>query len=132
VKSSAKSNLVLGFVFFLIIVLDQASKFLVSLKFQFICNYNGPFGVVGNFSAISIFILILIGFLILREEDKYLRLAYAGILAAGISNLVDRLVLGCVRDFINLGFWPAFNFADSIITVCVLAIVYKLGKGLIR
>ncbi len=36
------------------------------------------------------------------------------------GNLVDRLKLGYVTDFINIGVWPAFNIADSAITVGVI------------
>jgi len=43
------------------------------------------------------------------------------ILGGGIGNLIDRVLLGHVVDFISLHYqhwyWPAFNLADSAITV---------------
>jgi signal peptidase II len=36
-----------------------------------------------------------------------------------VSNLADRVRLGHVTDFLDLGFWPAFNLADTFIVVGV-------------
>ncbi len=49
--------------------------------------------------------------------------AALGLLIGGsISNLVDRIRLGHVTDFLDVGWWPAFNLADSFIVlgVCIL------------
>jgi signal peptidase II len=46
--------------------------------------------------------------------------AALGLLIGGsVSNLVDRIRLGHVTDFLDLGWWPAFNLADSFIVVGV-------------
>ncbi len=42
------------------------------------------------------------------------------------GNLVDRLNLGYVTDFIDIGIWPAFNIADSAITVGIILFAYSL------
>ena len=43
-----------------------------------------------------------------------------GLLIGGsVSNLVDRVRLGHVTDFIDFGWWPAFNLADSFIVIGV-------------
>ena len=42
------------------------------------------------------------------------------ILGGTVGNLIDRLRLGYVTDFINFGFWPAFNVADSAVVVGVI------------
>ena len=44
------------------------------------------------------------------------------VLGGSVGNLVDRLRLGHVTDFIDFGFWPAFNVADSAITVSIVII----------
>src|SRR5207302_9005782 len=41
------------------------------------------------------------------------------VIGGSISNLIDRVRLGHVTDFLDLRFWPAFNLADSFITVGV-------------
>lgn len=64
----------------------------------------------------------------LKPEETLTRWAYALICGGALGNLVDRLRLGEVIDFldfyIGLYHWPAFNVADSALTVgaCLLAI----------
>jgi signal peptidase II len=48
------------------------------------------------------------------------------LLGGAAGNLIDRLRIGSVTDFIKLPHWPAFNLADIAITVGVLALVYVL------
>jgi signal peptidase II len=50
-----------------------------------------------------------------------------GLLIGGsASNLIDRVRLGHVTDFIDLRFWPAFNLADSFIVLGVLILLAAL------
>ena len=53
------------------------------------------------------------------EEDWSLRLAMGMQLGGAIGNLVDRLTIGHVTDFISIGTFPVFNIADSSISVGV-------------
>ncbi len=48
------------------------------------------------------------------------------VLGGTVGNLVDRLRLGYVTDFIDVGVWPTFNIADSAITVGVILLAYSL------
>jgi len=53
-----------------------------------------------------------------------------GLIAGGaVGNLVDRLRVGAVTDFIKLPDWPAFNLADSAITIGVVALVLLIGRS---
>ena len=50
-----------------------------------------------------------------------------GLLIGGsLSNLVDRVRLGHVTDFIDFGWWPAFNLADSFIVIGVGILIAAL------
>jgi signal peptidase II len=52
-----------------------------------------------------------------------------GLLVGGAAgNLIDRLRLGAVTDFVKLPHWPAFNVADASITVGVITLVYVLER----
>jgi signal peptidase II len=51
------------------------------------------------------------------------RLALGGILGGALGNLVDRVRLGYVVDFIDFRWWPVFNVADSCIVVGVVLLV---------
>ena len=48
------------------------------------------------------------------------------ILGGTAGNLIDRIRLGYVTDFISVGIWPSFNIADAAVTVSALALVYFL------
>jgi signal peptidase II len=44
-------------------------------------------------------------------------------LAGTVGNLLDRLILRYVIDFIDFGFWPAFNIADSAISIAAVGLI---------
>jgi signal peptidase II len=53
--------------------------------------------------------------------------AALGLLIGGsVSNLVDRVRLGHVTDFLDIGWWPAFNLADSFIVIGVAVLLLAL------
>jgi signal peptidase II len=52
-------------------------------------------------------------------------MAFSLILGGAIGNLMDRIFLGYVVDFIDLRVWPVFNVADSAITVGAAIILLK-------
>lgn len=53
-----------------------------------------------------------------------LRLALGMQLGGAIGNLADRLRMGHVTDFVDLGFWPVFNVADVSIVIGIFIIAY--------
>jgi len=63
----------------------------------------------------------------LRHRERRLAWLPTGLLAGGAAgNLIDRAREGSVTDFIDPIAWPAFNLADTAITLGVLALVYVL------
>ncbi|MGG7380760.1 signal peptidase II, partial [Escherichia coli] len=48
------------------------------------------------------------------------------VIGGSVSNLVDRVRLGHVTDFLDLRFWPAFNLADSFIVVGVGILLFTM------
>jgi len=75
-------------------------------------------------------ILLFYTFFIYRRFpllDNMLGRSALGLILGGIvGNLIDRLHFGYVTDFIDVGFWPAFNIADSAIVVGVIIFAYSL------
>lgn len=67
-------------------------------------------------AAITVFLLTL------PSTSRWYALALASILGGAIGNLIDRVRLGHVTDFIDPTHYPAFNIADSAIVVGVAAI----------
>jgi len=55
------------------------------------------------------------------------RLSLALILGGAIGNLIDRILLGAVTDFIDLGIgtlrWPVFNLADAAVTIGMITLL---------
>jgi len=70
----------------------------------------------------------------LKKHETLLAIALALILGGAIGNLVDRLLYGYVIDFLDVYYqsfhWPAFNIADSAITLGVfLMLLESFGVG---
>jgi signal peptidase II len=51
------------------------------------------------------------------------------ILAAGGSNLVERLLYGCVGDYLKVPFFPIFNIADVVLSLSVVFLLWKELRG---
>jgi signal peptidase II len=50
-------------------------------------------------------------------------------LGGAIGNLLDRIRYGYVVDFIQLGFWPVFNIADSCIVIGIILLSFILLRS---
>jgi signal peptidase II len=83
---------------------------------------GGTVVLVFTFLALS----LLIGYLALRPERRWLWLPTGMLIGGAVGNLIDRLANGAVTDFIKLPLWPAFNVADISITFGVLALLWVL------
>lgn len=85
------------------------------------------------FTVISFVVSIVLIFWIkqLKPEEKFQAAAFSFILGGAVGNLIDRVRLGYVVDFIEIYWvsnatqysWPAFNIADSAITVGVTILI---------
>ncbi|MFN3479239.1 MAG: signal peptidase II [Thermodesulfovibrionales bacterium] len=121
-----------------IILADQVTKHLVRtmimpheaievlpfLQIVHIRNVGAAFGLFrgfGNITFIIISIAAIIAVFYLLVRDKKDRISYSLILGGAIGNLIDRIIYGDVTDFIDLYagrfHWPAFNVADSALTI---------------
>ncbi|GAB0079889.1 hypothetical protein TOC8171_53010 [Pseudomonas syringae] len=70
----------------------------------------------------------------LGRDDTWLAIALALVLGGALGNLYDRVVLGHVIDFIlvhwqNRWYFPAFNVADSAITVGAIMLALDMFKS---
>ena len=75
------------------------------------------------FIAVSIVALVVIALLIQRSADRRSVVSFSLVAGGAVGNLVDRIRFGAVVDFIDWYYrswhWPAFNIADSAITIGV-------------
>ncbi len=109
-----------------IVAFDQSSKFLVQKYLAISCNRGFALGISEVPLVALLAILILVGYLFIREKDRITILSYSLILGGGIANFTDRLAVGCVRDFIDFRFFPSFNLADAVITLGVGLLVFSV------
>ena len=92
-------------------------------------NSGAAFGMGQNLSLIFTLLAIIVAFAILLYypqiplEDWPLRIALALQFGGAIGNLIDRLTIGFVTDFISVGNFPVFNIADSSISVGVVVLI---------
>lgn len=132
---------------FIVLIIDQATKLIIvnfilpnqSIKvFSFLNIVNlkntgaafGLFQSLGNsvFIIISIVAILIVFFMIIKSKDDSFALSL--ILGGAMGNLTDRLRLGYVVDFIDIHIrnyhWPAFNMADSALTIGISLLFIRL------
>ena len=142
-----------------IVLLDQATKALVVrslalhayvpvvdglLSLSHVRNRGAAFGFLSDWDvpyqavllallSLGALLAIALYFLRLPAEARLPRLALALVLGGAVGNLVDRLRLGYVVDFVHVYFrehqWPDFNLADSAITVGVTLLVLDILRS---
>ena len=127
-----------------VFILDRVSKFFV-LKFiplnssidfpifslTHVLNTGTAFGILKNASwFFVIFAAAVSVFLILKYRTFSLDLQplLGLILGGAVGNLLDRLLYGAVIDFVDFHFWPAFNIADSAISIAVVLLLWREYK----
>jgi len=81
-------------------------------------------------SIVAVIASVFIIFMIKKHRDElYTALGLSLILGGAIGNLYNRISLGHVTDFLYFHFndyyWPAFNVADTAISIGVVIIIYK-------
>lgn len=90
--------------------------------FSFLSNFNYrlPFFILVSLVAV---VAILVAYRKLRDDQRFAALSLSLILSGAVGNLIDRIRLGEVIDFLDVFWrthhWPAFNVADSAICVGV-------------
>ena len=100
----------------------------------YVQNTGMAFGLFRGFPYVFVALAVVVAAWIVRElasshdRDPWTRWALVLVLGGAIGNLIDRVRLGFVTDFIDLRVWPVFNLADSCITVGVaLLVLHSLG-----
>lgn len=127
----------------LLVVADQVAKRVVEqrlaigeevevlgpLKLTLTHNEGVAFGLAGGSGAplvvLTLAALAVVVYLFARDPARPLMWVAAGLLGGGaIGNLIDRVRVGAVTDYVDLPRWPAFNLADAAITCGVALLVF--------
>lgn len=132
-----------------IALIDQSLKYLVHkllytgqsisllgmIKLTYVQNTGAAFSLFTGFLQYLIAIGAVVVLLViyfhhkLSTQSSYIQSALVFILGGSLGNLADRIIRGYVIDYIDIGFWPVFNFADIMINLGVLIIVLDLFRG---
>lgn len=128
----------------MLVILDQVGKVLAQkyfthpiavikpfLSFSYVENKGILFGlpftgtplIIVNALAVIILIILILKYVNMKNHAAMIPPML--ILAGAFGNLIDRLMNGFVRDFIEIGSWPVFNFADIFISAgCFFSIFF--------
>ena len=153
-----KKYILFGVTIVLIILFDQVTKVYIDSSMQlhdsfpviqgffsitYVRNPGAAFGFMAGasplfryifFVAITVTAIVLILYYIRKSKAEELRLTFSLslILSGAIGNLIDRIRFGEVIDFLDVYLgsyhWPAFNVADSAISVGAVILFMELIK----
>ncbi|MDQ6712586.1 MAG: signal peptidase II [Candidatus Dormibacteraeota bacterium] len=146
-SARARPRWIAGAIALLVIAADQASKAWAQgwlrpdhqttvvpgwLWFRLTSNSGASLGLLRGqnllFAAASTLVVVAVAVIVLRAAPGVLAAAALGAVAGGAAgNLIDRVRLGSVIDFIEVRFWPTdFNLADAAIRLGVLLFILTL------
>jgi signal peptidase II len=130
-----------------IVVIDQWSKYLVRTQIPFAGSWSpfvwlepyvrivhwqntgAAFGMLQGFGLIFAILAVVVSIAILYyfprvpRNEWAMRLAMAMQLGGAVGNLIDRITVGTVTDFISVGKFAVFNVADACISVGTVILV---------
>jgi signal peptidase II len=146
-----KNALVWLWLSLLVVILDQATKLwantvlnfndpvalLPFLNFRLLYNTGAAWSILADaggwqrwfLSGLTVVIssFLLFWLLSLKRQQYWIASALALIIGGAFGNLIDRLIYGYVIDFIDIHYqnwhWPAFNIADSAISIGAVMLV---------
>jgi signal peptidase II len=143
-KEEFKNIAPLLFTAFPVVLIDQISKLIIQgsielnrgrpviegiLNIVYYRNDGAAFGILKGMNSVFIVIIIIaIGFILMYYRhfryNLWMKISLGFLLGGALGNLIDRIRIGYVIDFIHFRWWPAFNFADA--SVCVGAVMLLL------
>jgi len=132
-------------IFKLVIILDQVSKYIIRanlgindsikilgnlIRITYVKNTGISFGLFKGhnilFLLLSILVFILLLFIFIRDKKYAIQLSL--IMGGIVGNVIDRIILGYVVDFIDIAVWPVFNIADTAISVGIVWLLFASEK----
>ena len=140
------------FLSFMVILLDQATKqfaeamltayepltLLPFFDLTLMYNKGAAFSFLSDQSGWQRWFFVLLALIVtavligwlrrLKPQERWVALALSLIIGGALGNAIDRLLFGQVIDFIHIHYqqyyWPAFNVADSAITIGVVVMLF--------
>jgi signal peptidase II len=153
-----RKYIILSLALFIILLLDQVTKLFIASSYNlyessavipglfnitYIRNPGAAFGFLAGadpafrsifFIAVSVAAVVFIALVFrkVRQEEKVAVLGLSLILGGALGNMIDRIRLGEVIDFLDVYVgsyhWPAFNMADSAISIGAFLLILEIVK----
>jgi len=147
--TSARSWRLASLVLLAVLALDQVTKILVrsgvergdsdpifpALKLVHVENRGVAFGAFAGGGQTVVIIVIaialagLVAYFATHADQPGVWLPTGLLIGGAVGNIIDRVALGAVTDFLKLPSWPAFNIADVAITVGVIALLVVVERN---
>jgi signal peptidase II len=89
-------------------------------------NQSFPLTIIALVGIAALLLYALFPSRLQASLSRLGKLALGLVLGGTVGNLIDRIYLGYVVDFINFDFWPTFNIADSAIVIGTVILAYSL------
>ncbi|HUR85683.1 MAG TPA: signal peptidase II [Solirubrobacteraceae bacterium] len=147
-QTAATTWLRTGIVLVLVLAADQISKALVTgalergetrelvagVKLVNTRNSGVAFGQLQGGGVIvailiAVAVVALLAYVARNAQRRWVWLPAGMLLGGALGNVADRIREGAVVDFVKLPHWPAFNVADSAITLGVIALLVVMERG---
>lgn len=137
-------NLRFAAIVLLTLIVDQFAKYMVTSSMYhgeslavfppvfyitYVLNPGAAFGMLANqtsfFIVVSLLVIIgvLVGYRYLPRERVWTHIALGLVVGGAMGNLIDRVRLGLVIDFLDFKVWPVFNLADTAIVTGAVILV---------
>lgn len=143
--SGGKRKTISKYLFIGIFIFDQLTKYIVSqniplggsipiiknlFHLTYVLNRGAAFGIFKNqVYFLIITAIVAVTFILInlnRKKTPGTEIALSLILSGAVGNLIDRLRLGAVIDFLDFRIWPVFNIADTAITIGAILLAYSV------
>ena len=124
-----KNNIKLFSLFLFLALVDQILKYFSNSAF---CNKNLAWSIpipTGIVYVVWVVIIAVLVYIFFKTKKYYSQTFLILIFAGAVSNLIDRIRLGCVVDYIDLSFFPVFNLADTYITIGILFFILNITRN---
>ena len=148
-KSAVKSVILYLVLFFAMLAVDIMTKDMVDTKiplgrtipiiedvvhFTYVRNTGAAFGIFASNTAgltvVSVIVLLALfcGLVYLKPKDESVKLAFCMICSGAVGNLIDRISLGYVIDFIDFRIinFAVFNLADCFVCIGAFLLIIHI------
>ncbi|KAB0546484.1 lipoprotein signal peptidase [Pseudomonas argentinensis] len=115
-------------------VLDWTLAYNTGAAFSFLAGASGWQRWLFTLIAVVVSVVLVVWMKRLKPDETWLAVGLALVLGGALGNLVDRVIFGHVVDFIlvhwqSSWYFPAFNIADSAITVGAVLLALDMFKS---